>query len=288
MNSSSPKNPKKWGLLAGLVPAAGWGAIGLWVKNIPMDAFTLTGFRLVGTFLILLLEGWPRLSRKEWLKGAVCGAVLFVQFLATIAGFELLNVGEAGLLNNLHLLWIELFGFLFFRKAVRKNSIPIFHLGLLLVGILLVFKVQGDWTPMGVFFALSSSALFGIYTLLLNFFFPTDSQKARVPIFGTGAILGLPFLLLNGIEGATLVALPSLAALLLFSTFAAHSAYIYSVEKTGPVPAAVLSYFAIPIGFLVDLALGQTVTPLQGLGVLLTTGALIVMVLKTTLPPPEV
>ncbi len=252
------KKASKVGISAGLVTALGWGSIGLWISNIPLEAFTLASIRFIFSSVFLLAIALPLFRNKRGLfdskkifQSAICGTILFFQFVVTIYSYQLLSIGQATLLTNLHLLFIILFYF----QKLRKVVFQIFLTSLILVGgIYLIFYQGASWTYTGILFGVGSSLFFAAYTFCVERFFPNNTEQYQAPIFFTGAILSLLFI---GLDFDSLKALNStnwinLAILLLISTLLAHFAYLIAIKKSGGLVAGTLSYFAIIFGFIFE------------------------------------
>ncbi len=257
---------------AGLLAALGWGTIGIWVQNIPLEASELAVLRFLfsGIFLSLLsipLFRVTKLEPKIVLKSFVCGAILLLQFFTSLYAYQNLFLGEATLLTNLHLVFLLI---LLTPVLLKKKQLGSVLLGtfFLALGLYLTLNPVLTWNVWGISAALLSSFLFALYTYLLEKFFPTGSEKYIAFIFGSGAVLSLPWLLVNGLHLSTLNfdAWLNLAILLIFSTLLAHAAYMLSVKLVGSLKAAMLSYFAILFSFALEALFFRDVTSLELLG----------------------
>lgn len=282
----SLKKSSLTGTGAGLLAALGWGTIGIWVQNIPLEASELAVLRFLFSGIFLSLISIPlfrgiKLEPKIILKSFVCGAILLLQFFASLYAYQNLFLGEAALLTNLHLVFLLmlLLPVLLKRKQLGVTLLGTFFLAL---GLYLTLNPALIWNVWGISAALFSSFLFALYTYLLEKFFPTGSEKYIAFIFGSGAVLSLPWLFVNGLHLSTLDsgAWLNLAILLIFSTLLAHLSYMLSVKLAGSLKAAVLSYFAILFGFALDALFFRTVSLSELLGAMLVFVTLCVFSLK--------
>lgn len=270
-----------YGLLAGLLAALGWGSIGLWIKEIPLPAFEIATYRFLGAGLFLTCLTWSvykkksyNFSKKSLVGSAICGGVLALQFVSTILAYQELLVGEATALTNLHIFIIIL---AYFSVLMRKKRLLLsFGLGgISLVLALYLLFVQGQAVSLdyfGILMGFCSSILFGLYTILVEKFFPDSPHRYLGLIFVFGSIPMIVYLFsTNGLHLASLSQSGwiFLVILLVFSTIIAHFAYLLAIKWSGAMGAGILSYFAIIIAFFIDLFLGESISSQQWLGTIM-------------------
>ncbi len=260
------------GIFAGLVTAAGWGTIGLWIKYLPIDSLLLVAIRLVFAGLLFsfaILRKKTKMTLRMALASFVCGAVLYSQFLVTIEAFQLLTVSQASLLTNLQIVFLVIFS--------QRRFLHILPLCILLVGLLFFFSPSINLNIFSIFLGLLSSCLFAVYTICLDKLFEKNSFDYLPIIFLTAFIISLITLLIFDTDMTldfTSVAWGPLLGLLLFSTACAHFAFSVAVSTIGNFKATVISYFAIVVGFVVDIFYGHEITITSVLGLILCMYAL--------------
>jgi len=270
-----------YGVLAGLVAALGWGSIGLWIKEIPLSAFEIATYRFLGAGLFLTLatlhaykKNTNTFSKRAILGSAICGMTLALQFVSTIIAYQRLLVGEATALTNLHIFVIGIASFLVV-KSSRKLLLVFAVNGLLFFLALYLLFVRGSafsFDYLGMLMGICSSILFGLYTIMVEKFFPENPERYIGFIFAFGSIPLLIYLfittdvhLLNLQQSGWI----NLLVLIFFSTIIAHSAYLLAVKWSNSMTAGILSYSAIVVAFFIDIFLGKSISLQQWLGAIM-------------------
>ncbi|MCR9136715.1 MAG: DMT family transporter [Alphaproteobacteria bacterium] len=198
----------KFGLFLTLTAALFWGMLPTALKVLvnEMDAYTITWYRLVLAFGILLvllslngkLPDLRRIDRRHAFLLAITCVGLCVNYVTYVLGLNIIGPGPAQILIQLNAFFVILGGIFVFRERFVREQL----LGLLAIiaGLALFFHNKlaelftsiSDYT-IGVVILLLSAAALACYSLaqkqLLTQF---SSLQISMLVFGAGAILMLP------------------------------------------------------------------------------------------------
>lgn len=128
-----------------------------------IDSYTISFIRFaIGIFLgILFIKATHqeiRFNNKKYLffRGLFGSASMILVYLA----IQLNSSGRAIILSNTYPVFVAIFGFIFFKERISKNTVMC--LFLCIIGILLIFYDHSKYSILGDICALASGALGGI------------------------------------------------------------------------------------------------------------------------------
>jgi drug/metabolite transporter (DMT)-like permease len=283
------------GLFSGLIAALGWATLGLWLKNIQLDYYSITVIRFLFSgllFVVFVLVAFIfrkkiKFEKKSLLKASALGILLFTHILSVIFTYKNLSIGEATVLTNLHLFFIILFSLPW---LLKNGKLPHFLIGniLLCLGIYIIFKEKFEFELLGIISGVTSSFLFATYSYLSNKLLKTEANKYLGVMFIAGGIFGLVFSGKIPIDTIDQNEALNLLLLCSLSTFLPLYAFLHSVKSIGTLGASVLSYFTILFGVLIEIFVSKEVNTNQIGGALIVFASLIFLLFvhqRTQNPP---
>lgn len=253
---------------------------------------------LLGTALLALLAGRPAALRAPWRRVLPVlllagGAQAFIAY-ASLSALDYMPAAPLSFLFYTYPAWVAVIAAV--RGSERLTPPRLVALGLSLAGITMMIGAPsvGSLPTTGVVLALVSAFAYAMYIPLIGFYQEQLSETiaAVYPALGAGAILLALDLLTNR---ATLAlsrdAWLPIAALGIWSTAIAFTAFLRGLHVLGPVRAAIIStiepfWTALLGGWI----LGQRVTGAMWGGGVLIAAAVVLLQLRrnggTTRPPP--
>lgn len=203
----------KFGLFLTLTAALLWGILPTALKVLVgvMDAYTITWYRLVLAFAVLLVflsvrKGLPNLRRldgKYALLLAITCLGLCTNYITYVLGLDIIGPGPAQLLIQLNAVFVILGGIFIFRE--RFVGVQVVGLIAIIAGLVMFFhdRLNALFTSFteyssGVLILVFSAAALAAYSLaqkqlLVKF----SSLQISILVFGVGTVVMLPITVEN-------------------------------------------------------------------------------------------
>lgn len=258
----------KLGLLLTLTAAMLWGILPTALKVLAgsLDAISITWFRLVFAFLILLgylsfkrnLPAFTQIRGKYTILLALTCVGLCINYITYVIGLDIIGPGPAQLIIQLNVVFVILGGIFIFKE--RFNRIQAVGLMSIIAGLALFFhnklvillSSMSEYT-FGVLALVVSALALASYSLAQKqLLVKLNSLQISLLIFGTGALILLP------VTAPTLVDVIQLnganLALLLFcvvTTLGAFGSYAEALQhwETTKISAVLSTVPLFSLGF---------------------------------------
>lgn len=231
-----------------------WGFGFLVVKNLTNREtpvfFILSGRFVLGFATLSLcrkLAKAPKLSAKEALRGAICGAALFCAFATQTWGTTLTTPAKNGMLTGTYVLFVPLFLTALERKIRWR---PFVDAAICAVGLFVFFEVYRDATSFnrGAWFSLISGVFFAIHFIaterLASRSHPLNSTAAQLATVAVCAVFFSALFERDKIDFGTIATSRSVVEFLYLGVISTGFAYWSQILAQSKLESTVISVVA--------------------------------------------
>jgi drug/metabolite transporter (DMT)-like permease len=274
--------------------ALSWGVIGVLVRELPMPAMTIVGFRVLLSAasvaaIVLAMRRFDLLRPPPWPVMAL-GAVLALHWTLYFLAIKQTSVASAVLITYAGPIMIALLAPLLIRERVPGVSIA--ALAVSAAGIALISLAGGEGEaavrPLGVALAVGAAASMAVLVVLLKRYAESaDPLTVVIYLDGTATALLWPALVFSdyALTGQSIVYLLVLGVLL---TGLSGFLYVLALRVVPATTVGILSYMEpVSAAVLAAVLLGEPLTAAVIVGGAAIVAAGVAVVLATPEPVPS-
>lgn len=260
----------KRGYLFVFLAASMWGTLGIFAKllyRFNLDPFTIVFYRAGIAFA--LLAAYNALTSGLGIEKNRLKFYAFYGFFSVFLFYALYfyavkysSVSLAVLLLYTAPIYSTVMGYLLFGEEITRPKL--FSLLAVVIGVLLVTRLDGNVRPIGAVLGLLSGFTYALYGILGKMAMRTERpEKALMYTLGFGFLFMTPF----AHPGVPLEAIPYLMALAFFPTFLGYLLYNHALREVEASRASIVATIEPVVALvLAYLIFGETLTPRQLIG----------------------
>lgn len=246
--------------------------------------------RFIVAIIVLIPFAVPHfkfITWSEYVAGSVLGMVLSLSYIFQTIGLETTTSGKTAFITSLNIIFVPMFGMMFFAKRpLLKDRVGVL---LALVGFgLLSLNGKDLRVESGDLWVLACAVLYAVQVLLVDryarAFHPFRVNFVQMLSAGAVCIVGALIFETNDWDGARRVGVPILLTAV-FATAYPFVGQMYAQRKCSPTVAALIlsleALFAVLFGFLID---HEVLPPRELLGCAIILAAVFVVLSPSNLP----
>lgn len=211
------------------------------------------GIVLSIALLFFTKESFKVSDKKSWVIRGVAGSVSMILFYLAI---EMTSSARATLMNNLYVIFVALFGFLFFKERIRV--VNIFSMVLCLSGVTIIFYDGSKYSLLGDVTGILSGLIMGIAI----YYTKRSSEKEHpIVVYMSACIFGLAFTPLSSVYNPNPGLMPIIIILAIgASSFLAQWLMTSGYSKLSTIKGSLISYLKIPFTVILSTLLGDQIS----------------------------
>ncbi len=192
-------------------------------------------------------------DKKSWMIRGIAGSVSMILFYLAI---EMTSSARATLMNNLYVIFVALFGFLFFKERIR--IVNIFSIVLCLAGVTIIFYDGSKYSLLGDAIGILSGLIMGI---AIHYTKRSSEKEHPILVYMSACLFGLIFTPLSSVykpnPGMMLVIIILAIGV---SSFLAQWFMTSGYSKISTIKGSLISYLKIPFTVILSAMFGDQIT----------------------------
>lgn len=202
--------------------------------------------------LIVTKKSFKINDKKNWILRGITGAVSMVLFYLAI---DMVGSARATLMNNIYVIFVALFGFVFHKERIKKFNI--YSMIVCLVGVTIIFYDGSTYSVLGDLIGLLSGMIQGI---AIHYTKSSSEKEHPTIVYMSACIFGLLFAPLASVNNPNPGLLPLMIMLLIgASSFLAQWFMTSSYSKISAIKGSLFSYLKIPFTVILSTMFGDDI-----------------------------
>lgn len=211
------------------------------------------GIVLGTAFLFFTKKSFKVNDKKSWVLRGVVGSVSMILFYLAI---EMTSSTRATLMNNFYVIFVALFGFLFFKERIR--IVNILSIVLCLAGVTIIFYDGSKYSFWGDVIGILSGLIMGI---AVHYTKRSSEKEHPIVVYMSACIFGLVFAPLSSVYNPNPGLMPIIIILAIgASSFLAQWFMTSGYSKISTINGSLISYLKIPSTVILSTIFGDQIS----------------------------